>query len=92
VDTDHIKRRIGRLDELSRGLAKEIVLVKGANDPLLYLERNAYRSTCSAKEVSQPRCRSGRWISSHCSARFWRASCRCRWASRNMPRAAFSCR
>jgi hypothetical protein len=42
VDTDDIKRRIGRLDELSRGLAKEIVLWKAANDPLLYLERRAY--------------------------------------------------
>ena len=42
MDTDGIKRRIGRLDELSRGLAKEVVLMKAANDPLLYLERKAY--------------------------------------------------
>jgi hypothetical protein len=27
---------------LSRGLAKEVVLMKTANDPLLYLERKAY--------------------------------------------------
>jgi hypothetical protein len=31
-----------RLDELSRGLAKEVVLWKECNDPLLYLERRAY--------------------------------------------------
>jgi hypothetical protein len=42
MDTDGITRRIGRLDELSRGLAKEVVLMKTANDPLLYLERKAY--------------------------------------------------
>ena len=42
MDTDGIKRRIGRLDELSRRLAKEVVLMKAANDPLLYLERKAY--------------------------------------------------
>ena len=42
MDTDGIKRRIGRLDELSRGLAKEVVLMKAGDDPLLYLERQAY--------------------------------------------------
>jgi hypothetical protein len=42
MDTDGIKRRIGRLDELSRGLAKEVVLMKAGDDPLLYLERKAY--------------------------------------------------
>jgi hypothetical protein len=42
VDTDDIKRRIERLDRLSRGLGKEIVLWKAADDPLLYLERRAY--------------------------------------------------
>ena len=30
------------LDGLSRGLAKEVVLWKECNDPLLYLERRAY--------------------------------------------------
>jgi hypothetical protein len=34
--------RIRRLDELSRGLAKEVALWKACNDPLLYLERKAY--------------------------------------------------
>ena len=42
MDNNDIKKRVERLDELSRALAKEIVLVKGANDPLLYLERKAY--------------------------------------------------
>jgi hypothetical protein len=34
--------RISRLDELARGLAKEVVLWKECNDPLLYVERKAY--------------------------------------------------
>jgi hypothetical protein len=34
--------RIGRLDELTRGLAKEVLLWREASDPLLYLERKAY--------------------------------------------------
>jgi hypothetical protein len=31
-----------RLEELTRGLAKEVSLWKEGNDPLLYLERKAY--------------------------------------------------
>jgi hypothetical protein len=34
--------RVRRLDELMRGLAKELALWKDGNDPLLYLERQAY--------------------------------------------------
>ena len=34
--------RVRRLDELSRGLAKEGVLWKECDDPLLYLERRTY--------------------------------------------------
>ncbi len=34
--------RIVRLDELTRGLAKEVLLWREADDPLLYLERRAY--------------------------------------------------
>ena len=34
--------RIRRLDQLARGLAKEVTLWKECNDPLLYLERKAY--------------------------------------------------
>ena len=31
--------RVGRLDELARGLAKEPTLIREADDPLLYVER-----------------------------------------------------
>lgn len=34
--------RVRRLDELARGLAKEVALWKDGSDPLLYLERKAY--------------------------------------------------
>jgi hypothetical protein len=34
--------RIQRLDELTRGLAKEVLLWKDGTDLLLYLERKAY--------------------------------------------------
>jgi hypothetical protein len=34
--------RVHRLHELSPALAKEVVLWKECNDPLLYLERRAY--------------------------------------------------
>jgi hypothetical protein len=38
----HIKARVARLDELTRSLPKEIVVITDADDPLLYLERRAY--------------------------------------------------
>jgi hypothetical protein len=34
--------RVRRLEELTRGLSREVALWKEANDPLLYLERRAY--------------------------------------------------
>ena len=34
--------RARRLDKLSRGIAREISIVSNADDPLLYLERQAY--------------------------------------------------
>jgi hypothetical protein len=34
--------RVQRLDQLMRGLAKEVALWKEGNDPLLYVERRAY--------------------------------------------------
>ena len=34
--------RVRRLDQLSRGVAREISVVSKADDPLLYLERQAY--------------------------------------------------
>jgi hypothetical protein len=33
---------VERLEDLARGLAKEVVLWKAANDPLLYVERKGY--------------------------------------------------
>ena len=37
-----ISARVRRLDQLSRGLAREISIVDKADDPMLYLERQAY--------------------------------------------------
>jgi hypothetical protein len=37
-----IAARVDRLDELSRGLAKELTLIRQADDPLLYVERKGY--------------------------------------------------
>jgi hypothetical protein len=42
MNLSDLKARIQRLDELARGLAREVALWKGGNDPLLYLERKAY--------------------------------------------------
>jgi hypothetical protein len=37
-----VRARVARLDELSRGPAKETVLVSEADDPLFYRERQDY--------------------------------------------------
>jgi hypothetical protein len=37
-----ISSPVERLDQLSRGLAKEEILIRQCNDPLLDLERKAY--------------------------------------------------
>jgi hypothetical protein len=37
-----LSARVRRLDDLARGLAKEVALWKKGSDPLLYLERKAY--------------------------------------------------
>jgi hypothetical protein len=37
-----LRARVRRLDELARGLAKEVQLWRRGNDPLLYLERKIY--------------------------------------------------
>jgi hypothetical protein len=44
VTLNQIAARVQRLDQLSRGLAREISLIRAANDPMLYLERKAYVS------------------------------------------------
>ena len=40
----NLEARVQRLEELSRGLAREVLLWKEGNDPLLYAERRAYLS------------------------------------------------
>jgi hypothetical protein len=40
-ETD-LQGRVRRLDQLARGLAKEVTLWKAGDAPLLYLERRAY--------------------------------------------------
>jgi hypothetical protein len=42
VTLQQITTRIRRLDTLARGLAREVLLWKSCNDPLLYRERKAY--------------------------------------------------
>jgi hypothetical protein len=37
-----VTARVRRLEELTRGLAKEVAVWKEGNDPLLYLERKSY--------------------------------------------------
>ena len=39
---EDVAARARRLEELTRGLAKEVALWKEGNDPLLYLERKSY--------------------------------------------------
>ncbi len=39
---EQIAARVERLDELARGLAKELVRVSKADEPLLYVERKGY--------------------------------------------------
>ena len=42
MSTINLQTRVERLDELSRGLAREVLVWKEGNDPLLYVERKAY--------------------------------------------------
>jgi hypothetical protein len=42
MSTAEIASRVKRLDQLSRGVSLEISLVTKADDPLLYVERQAY--------------------------------------------------
>ena len=43
-----LEARVQRLDQLSRGLPKEEILVKQGNDPLLYRERQDYLTAIRA--------------------------------------------
>jgi hypothetical protein len=42
MNLSDLSARVERLDQLSRGLAKEVILIRQGDDPLLYLERKAY--------------------------------------------------
>ena len=42
ITESDVDGRIRRLEELARGLAKEVAIWREGNDPLLYLERKAY--------------------------------------------------
>lgn len=57
ITENGVSTRIQRLDELARGLAKEVVVWREGNDPLLYLERKAYinaiQDTLAAVEAAR---------------------------------------
>jgi hypothetical protein len=42
LNVTDVEKRMRRLEELTRGLSREVALWREANDPLLYLERRAY--------------------------------------------------
>lgn len=42
ITENDVAARLRRLEELSRGLSREIAVWREGNDPLLYLERRAY--------------------------------------------------
>jgi hypothetical protein len=41
-NANDVQARVQRLEQLARGLSKEVSLWREGNDPLLYLERRAY--------------------------------------------------
>ena len=42
LTTEDVRRRVGRLEQLAKGLAREVLLVRQNQGPLLYLERRKY--------------------------------------------------
>lgn len=42
IGVSGMQERLQRLEQLTRGLSREVSLWKEGNDPLLYLERRAY--------------------------------------------------
>ena len=48
MTVDNLAARARRLDLLVRGLMKEVVLIREADDPLLYLERQDYLAALRA--------------------------------------------
>jgi hypothetical protein len=48
MNLNDLESRVRRLDQLSHGLAKEVLLWKEGNDPLLYRERQDYLAAIQA--------------------------------------------
>ena len=48
MNLNDLESRVNRLDQLCRGLAKEEILWKECNDPLLYRERQDYLAAIRA--------------------------------------------
>ena len=42
LSVDDVRKRVCRLEQLAKGLATEVLLVRRNEDPLLYLERRKY--------------------------------------------------
>jgi hypothetical protein len=42
ISVEDVAARVKRLDQLTRGLAREVVMWKDNDDPLLFVERRAY--------------------------------------------------
>jgi hypothetical protein len=43
-----LSARVRRLEQLARGLAREQTIIRKADNPMLYLERKAYRTALYA--------------------------------------------
>jgi hypothetical protein len=60
INLTDLEARVERLDQLSHGLAKEELLWKEGNDPLLYRERQDYlaaiRAAVSGVEGARVKC------------------------------------
>jgi hypothetical protein len=48
MNLSDLERRVERLDQVSRGLAKEEIVMREGNDPLLYRERQDYLAAIRA--------------------------------------------
>lgn len=42
MTTPQLRERMDRLDKLVRDLGKEVLVIEKGNDPMLYVERQAY--------------------------------------------------
>ncbi len=57
IEVNDIRARMGRLDELARGLSREVALWRGAESPLLQPERRAYLNAMQDLLASAERAR-----------------------------------